>query len=254
MRWFTSPHPSVNPISFCHAAFAKCSRDAAALASSLPEDPPLEDALLEVEWCASAARIVEACLVHSQRGSIASTRIPSHLIGVRPLEIHLSAADPALGVRAAAAMACCISSHAAISVVITKNGQHAPPVQVCHAARVSARTFGDGWIARALIHPESWADAASVSVVSISISGRLVLCDCLPATVQVGYNRGPEPAGAVYAAAKAGDIPALLAALDAGGSTEEADEVRTCTCERKMSKSDHLLSLIPLAISHLRVS
>ena len=35
----------------------------------------------------------------------------------------------------------------------------------------------------------------------------------------VGYSH--EPAGPVMAAAKAGDIPALLEALETGGSTEE---------------------------------
>ena len=39
-------------------------------------------------------------------------------------------------------------------------------------------------------------------------------------------NHAPAPEGAVLAAAEAGDVPALQAALDAGGSTEEADEVR----------------------------
>ena len=40
------------------------------------------------------------------------------------------------------------------------------------------------------------------------------------------YNHTPAPEGAVFAAAKAGDVLALKAALDAGGSTEEADKVR----------------------------
>ena len=65
----------------------------------------------------------------------------------------------------------------------------------------------------------------SVTVVSLSLAGRPLPCDCLPATLQVGYNHAPAPAGAVFAAAMAGDVPALQAALDAGGSTEEAGEV-----------------------------
>ena len=39
-------------------------------------------------------------------------------------------------------------------------------------------------------------------------------------------NHAAAPAGAVYAAAKAGDVRALQAALEAGASTDEADEVR----------------------------
>ena len=38
-------------------------------------------------------------------------------------------------------------------------------------------------------------------------------------------NHSPAPEGAVFAAAWAGNVASLQAALDAGGSTEEADEV-----------------------------
>ena len=38
-------------------------------------------------------------------------------------------------------------------------------------------------------------------------------------------NHAPAPAGAVFAATAAGDVPALEGALKAGGSTEETDEV-----------------------------
>ena len=60
---------------------------------------------------------------------------------------------------------------------------------------------------------------------SLSLVGRPLPCDCLPATLRVGYNHAPAPMGAVYGAAKAGEVPALQATLDAGGSTEEAEEV-----------------------------
>ena len=39
------------------------------------------------------------------------------------------------------------------------------------------------------------------------------------------YNHAPAPKGAVMAAAKAGDLPALKVALRNGGSTEEKDSV-----------------------------
>jgi hypothetical protein len=41
----------------------------------------------------------------------------------------------------------------------------------------------------------------------------------------VGFNHEPAPAGRVYAAARAGDIPALTQALDDGCSTQEEDAV-----------------------------
>ena len=78
-----------------------------------------------------------------------------------------------------------------------------------------------------MLLPGPWkADAASLTVVSLSLAGRLLPSDCLPATLPVGYNHAPAPAGAVLEAAMAGDVPALHAALEAGGSTEEACEVR----------------------------
>ena len=91
---------------------------------------------------------------------------------------------------------------------------------------VKARPSGGGWIVRVLVRPAAWADAAFVTVHSMSLAGRPLLCDCLPATLRVGYNHAPAPDGAVYQAAQAGDVVALQAALDAGGSTEEANNVR----------------------------
>ena len=41
-----------------------------------------------------------------------------------------------------------------------------------------------------------------------------------------GVDPSPAPVGAVLKAAQAGNVSALKAALDAGGSTEEATEVR----------------------------
>ena len=43
--------------------------------------------------------------------------------------------------------------------------------------------------------------------------------------VTLGYNHEEAPEGPVTAAAKAGDVPALMQALDNGGSTEERDAV-----------------------------
>lgn len=90
----------------------------------------------------------------------------------------------------------------------------------------SARSSDSGCIFRALAHPALWADAASVALQSLTVAGRPLTSDRLPAALPVGYNHIPAPEGAVYAAANAGDMPALQAALDDGGSTEEADIVR----------------------------
>jgi hypothetical protein len=47
-----------------------------------------------------------------------------------------------------------------------------------------------------------------------------------PVRVIIGFNHDPAPKGRVHAAAKAGDMYALMQALDDGCSADEADEVR----------------------------
>jgi len=94
-----------------------------------------------------------------------------------------------------------------------------------HHAALSVQPILGGWIARALILPATWADETFVAVSSISLAGRPLPGDSLPATLFIGYNHVPAPSGAVFNAALAGDVVALQAALDAGGSTEETNEV-----------------------------
>ena len=114
-----------------------------------------------------------------------------------------------------------ISAHACLRVAVEVPRQPRREVSV----PVSAHPSGGGWIIRAVVRPTAWAEAASVTVVSLSLAGRPLPSNCLPATLRVGYNHAPAPMGAVYGAAKAGDVAALQAALYAGGSTEEADKV-----------------------------
>ena len=137
----------------------------------------------------------------------------------RPLEIELAAVEHNADAEAVNLAERCDSTCAVLSVEIQGHPR------ACDLVLVSRRPAA-GWIARALIHPAAFADVASVTLVSISMEGRQLPCDCLPATVRVGYNHQPASVGAVYAAAEEENLPALQAALDAGGSTEEADEVR----------------------------
>ena len=115
-----------------------------------------------------------------------------------------------------------ISAHACLAIAVEVPGQPREEIFLPIVARASD---GD-LIVRALMRPAAWALAKSVTLVSLSLAGRPLPSDCLPATLQVGYNHAPAPEGAVYEAAWAGDVAALQAALDAGGSTEEADTVR----------------------------
>ena len=169
----------------------------------------------------SATSVIEARLVSPFASSFALTGVPARVHADRPLELELAAVGSGAGAGAAVAIASWLSAHACLAIAVEMPGQHRLEVYL----PVSARPSGGGWIARALIHPSAWADAASVTVVSLSLAGRLLPCDFLSATLQVGYNHARAPAGAVYAAAKVGDVPALQAALDAGGSTEEAEGV-----------------------------
>ena len=170
----------------------------------------------------SATSVIEARLVSPYASSFAMTAVPARVHADLPLELELAAVGLVAGNGAAVSTASWISAHACLAIAVAVPGQ--PRVEVSFA--VSARPSGGGWILRALVCPAAWADAVSVTVVSLSLAGRPLLCDCLPATLRVGYNHAPAPVGAVLKAAQAGNVRSLQAALDAGRSAEEAGEVR----------------------------
>ena len=197
-----------------------------ALDSSLSVDPH-EVPHLGLEPYKSPSSPINARFASLSTNIVALVSAPPRVHNDRPLEIALVAAGLSLGVGVAGSMACWLSAHALLSVIV----RDARGLRLLHCVPLSVRPSGGSWIARALIRPAAWADAVSVTVVSLSLAGRPLHYDSLPATLRVGYNHSPAPAGAVLAAAKAGDVPALQAALDAGGSTEEADEV--CALETR---------------------
>ena len=172
--------------------------------------------------CDSDASAIEARLVCPYASGIALTGIPALVHADRPLELEIAAVGLIAEGDVAESIASWISAHACLAIAVEVPGQPREEVFL----PVSTRPSGGGWIARALVRPAAWADAASLTVVSLSRAGRPLPCDCLPATLQVGYNHSRAPAGTLSEAAEAGDVAALQAALDAGGSTEEADEVR----------------------------
>ena len=193
----------------------------ASLISSLPVGP-LEIPALGVEPCEPATSAVDARLTSPSASTFTLTRVPALVHADRPLEIFFAVVGLGSGAGPAVSIASWISAHACLTIVVAVPGQ--PRVEV--SVPVTAHLFRDRWIARALVRPAAWADAASVAVVSLSLAGWPLPCDCLPATLRVGYNHAPAPAGAVLTAAKFVDVKKLQGALDAGGSTEEADEVR----------------------------
>ena len=188
---------------------------------------PLELPDLGIEPCAypHGGSTIGARLVNPYASAIVLTRVPPIVHVNRPLEIAVAAASDNPGCvagRVAASTTRCIITHARLSVIVQTHGLSRDYFHV----PVSARPSDGGWIVRALVHPASWVDAVSITVVSLTLAGRPLPYDYLPTTLRVGYNHAPAPAGAVLEAAETGDSAALQAALDAGGSTEEADEVR----------------------------
>ena len=192
-------------------------QEVATLSSSLPPHTlDIPDLCLATFDTTTSA--IEARLVCPSASSIELTRLPARLHADRPLDIELASVGLATQ---ADTVARWITAHTRLSVAIRHSTSSIQDVPI------TTRRSGGGWIVRALVRPSAWADADNVTVVSLSLAGQPLPCDCLPATLQVGYNHAPAPAGAVLAAAKDGDVPALRVALDAGGSTEEADEVRS---------------------------
>ena len=192
--------------------------DAAALANKLPAGV-LEIPDLFMIPASTSSFTIEARVISPRASDIVSSRLPPLLKVDHPFVIEFTMQECGVGAQFASSVARCLSSHAEISLII-----EAGPSSTLFLAPISARPSDRGWIAHAIIHPTSWTDAACVTVVSLSLAGRFLPCDCLPTTLRVGYNHAPAPAGAVYRAAKACDVLALQAALDAGGSSEEADD------------------------------
>ena len=204
-----------------HATKRPVANAIAGLASTLPVGP-LEIPILGMGICDSGTSVIEARLVSPFVGDIAITGVPARVHADRPLELDLPSVGLGADASAAVSMASWLSAHACLAIAVEVPGQ--PRVEV--SLPISAGPSGSRLILRALVRPSAWANAVSVTVVSLSLAGRPLPSDCLPVTLRVGYNHAPAPEGAVYEAARDGDVAALQAALDAGGSTEEADEVR----------------------------
>ena len=201
---------------------ADLAREAAALACAVPVGP-FELPILDLEPWQSPTSAIETRLVDPSARALVLRRVPPHFHADRPIEIELAVGGlhTSAGVSAASSLARRISYHTHLTIAVEATGRSCKNIIV----PVSARPSDGGWVVRALVYPASWADSASVTVVSLTVGGISLHCELLPATLRVGYNYAPSPAGAVSSAAQAGDLPLLQAALDSGGSTEEANKV-----------------------------
>lgn len=170
----------------------------------------------------STTSAIEVRLVNPSATDFDIGRVPAGVHADRPLEVEIAAiGHTSADAGAAESKASWISAHALLQVYVSIPGQAREKFFV----QVIARPSISGWIIRVLVRPAAWADAVSVTIESLSFAGRPLPCDFLPVNLRVGYNQELAPAGSVIAAVVAGDVPALKAVLDAGGSTEEADEV-----------------------------
>ena len=190
------------------------------LARSLPagfvEMPALGMQLCDSPSTATNAKVFCPCAT-----ALVVARVPARVHHGRPLDIELATVGRMPGIDATVSLAHWLSAYARLGIAVDVPGCPCEilslPVTVFH--------HGDVWILRALMNPVTWATAGSVSLTSITLAGRPLLHECLPAILHVGFNHEPAHACAVHSAAQAGDVLAVQAALDAGGSTEEADEV-----------------------------
>jgi hypothetical protein len=98
-----------------------------------------------------------------------------------------------------------------------------------------ATTTSHGCISVVVPIPENTAEGSQFVLRRVSVAGYDVALGEAPVRVIVGFNHEPAPAGRVYAAAQAGDIPALTQALDDGCSTQEADGVSFVCCTSPLS-------------------
>ena len=214
------PSPAFNQ----HVAPQLLVQSVASLASILPVGP-FEIPALGVESYDSATfEILDARLVNPSVCKLAVICVLHRVHANQPLEVELSVDGFGKldGADAAASTASWISAHTRLTLTVEVEGQHIAPISV----PVSVRLSGGSWLARALVQPACWVNATAFTVISLSFAGRLLPCYFLPATLRVIFNHAPAPPGAVCLAAAAANISALQDALNAGGSTEEMDEVR----------------------------
>ena len=221
------PHPSYIDRMGCAASHPTetshpLTHKAATLASTLPVGP-LEVPGVDIRTCPVPSFSTEAYVASPSSIATTLTFTRATFVVKRPLEVKFTCIGLQSGTRVPRSITRVLSINAIITIAVEPTDQTRTSCVL--SVPVSARPAGDGCIVRILVRPELWADADSVTVVSLTLAGRPFSCDSLPATVPVDYNHRKAPEGAITMAAKAGDIPALTLALRAGESTEESDEV-----------------------------
>jgi hypothetical protein len=160
---------------------------------------------------------------------------PSEALSVRCLDLKLNSGRAVCF--AMIATGCADEDAAALSTlasIVTANAVIQPAADEVEANASAATSPHDRHVHLAyapypalnavFISPISVPRGSRVMLVRLTVAGCDVPLGSVPVQVTVPYNHSLAAKGRVYAAAEAGDTPALMFALKGGASTEEIDE------------------------------
>ena len=149
----------------------------------------------------------------------------SVLLPNSPLDFGLGGDSSTMGLESLSALASCLDTHLRVTIHPDLSTTSCDAMRHTLVAPVSARVTnaGAGVRVRVLALPAAWSEATHMTTRFMDLAGIRLLPP--PESVRVGFNHSRAPVGRVFMAATNNDVPALVAALIAGFSTEEADNV-----------------------------
>ena len=112
-----------------------------------------------------------------------------------------------------------------VSVLVTTDAGPYRNDAYCTVLKETDRTLR----VRVLLHPSIWAGASALAIDAIMIDQSPVPSPHLPKALTIRFNHECSAAGSLWAAASDGDVSGLEAALAAGCSTEETQDVSRAT-------------------------
>ena len=186
-----------------------------------PVEPPeigfydSPDDLLGVRVCALAA------------SDVALQPVSGIKFGQRALDLLFRLRDGAIGIcnsHVVAGIAQSMTTHLRVSICIAEQDSDVDRSE-CIESLVSVRVAGEDLVARVLVPPGTWRQASVATVQAVSWADVPMTAPSLPARVMLHASHERAPPGRAHDRASDGDCAGLLAALAAGGSTEEVDEV-----------------------------
>lgn len=203
------------------------SRVVQTLRLSLPACPVETTSLALVDFPASqsalAKRVFAPCAL---RPSHVFVDLPDIVLPGRPIEFALGVTNLHEGTPAPEITPCLLRSLRVSVLVATDTGQCRNDAS-CTVLKETAR---GALRVRVLLYPSLWTGAPALAIEALKISASSVASPHLPKTLVLRFNHERSSAGSLWAAASVGDVRGLEAALAAGCSTEETQDVsRTMT-------------------------